>query len=115
MKFRPRRRVTFPESRLTPDELRHLSPRLLLEQRKPQGRHARADRRPNHGDLSYYYLATADVIIPTVNSKNATNPNDLGNVSVRVRRVFQKETISLWRYAIFYDDDLEIHPGAPWS
>jgi hypothetical protein len=37
----------------------------------------------------------------------------VGNVSVRVRRVFQKETISLWRYAIFYDDDLEIHPGAP--
>lgn len=68
---------------------------------------------PNHGDLSYYYLATADVIIPTISSRNATNPNDVGNVSVRVRRVFQKETISLWRYAIFYDDDLEIHPGAP--
>jgi hypothetical protein len=68
---------------------------------------------PNHGDLSYYYLASADVIIPTVNSKNATDPNDVGNVTVRVRRVFQKETISLWRYAIFFNDDLEIHPGAP--
>ena len=31
----------------------------------------------------------------------------------RVRRVFQKETLSLWQYAIFFDDDLEIHPGAP--
>ena len=73
---------------------------------------------PNHGDLSYYYLATADVIIPTVNSKTSSNltataaMTDPGNLVARVRRVFQKETISLWRYAAFFDDDLEIHPGA---
>ncbi len=68
---------------------------------------------PNHGDLSYYYLATADVVIPTVNAKNATDPNDPGTIVARVRRVFQKEGLSLWRYAAFYDNDLEIHPGAP--
>ncbi len=74
---------------------------------------------PNHGDLSYYYLATADVIIPTLNSKTAANLTvaaaltDTGNLVAKVRRVFQKETISLWRYAVFFDDDLEIHPGAP--
>jgi hypothetical protein len=72
---------------------------------------------PNHGDLSYYYLASADVVIPTLNSQTSANLttaaalNDKGNVVARVRRVFQKEVLSLWRYAIFYDDDMEIHPG----
>lgn len=72
---------------------------------------------PNHGDLSYFYLASADVVIPTVNSKTASNLTvaaaltDRGNVVAKVRRVFQKEILSLWRYAIFFDDDMEIHPG----
>src|ERR1041385_6232169 len=67
------------------------------------------------GDRSYYYLATADVVIPTLTTTaaNLTNPNDLHNVVARVRRVFQKQVLSLWRYAIFYTDDMEIHPGAP--
>ena len=66
---------------------------------------------PNHGDLSYYYLAQADVIVPTSHSKNASLATDNGNVVARVRRVLQKETLSLWRYAVFYNDDLEIHPS----
>lgn len=84
----------------------------------PGGAKPTAIAGPNHGDLSYYYLATADVIIPTVNSTTASNLTaaaaltDPGNLVVKVRRVFEKETISLWRYAIFFDDDLEIHPGA---
>lgn len=67
------------------------------------------------GDRSYYYLATADVVIPTLatTAGNLSNPNDLHNVVARVRRVFQKQVLSLWRYAIFYTDDMEIHPGAP--
>ena len=67
------------------------------------------------GDLSYYYLATADVVIPTLTSTaaNLTNPNDPANVVARVRRVFQKQSLSLWHYAIFYTNDLEMHPGAP--
>lgn len=70
---------------------------------------------PNHGDLSYYYLATADVVIPTVTTpaNKVTDPNDPSTIVAKVRRVFQKETLSLWRYAIFYNDDMEIHPGAP--
>ncbi|MBA3960545.1 MAG: hypothetical protein H0X40_01405 [Chthoniobacterales bacterium] len=70
---------------------------------------------PNHGDLSYYYLATADVVLPTVSTPvgKTQDPTDPNNIVVRVRRVFQKETLSLWRYAIFFNDDLEIHPGAP--
>ncbi len=66
---------------------------------------------PNHGDLSYYYLASADVVVPTVTSKNPTSQTDRGNVVAKVRRVFQKEVVSLWRYAAFYDNDMEIHPG----
>lgn len=67
------------------------------------------------GDRSYYYLATADVVIPTLTTTaaNLTNPNDPHNVVARVRRVFQKQILSLWRYAIFYTDGMEIHPGAP--
>jgi len=67
------------------------------------------------GDRSYYYLASADVVIPTLTTTagNLTNPNDPSNVVARVRRVLQKQVLSLWRYAIFYTDDMEIHPGAP--
>ena len=67
------------------------------------------------GDRSYYYLATADVVIPTLatTAANLSNPNDPHNVVARVRRVFQKQILSLWRYAIFYTDGMEIHPGAP--
>lgn len=74
---------------------------------------------PNHGDLSYYYLATADVIIPTLASKTASNlssaaaQTDNGNVIARVRRILQKEQLSFWRYALFFDDDMEVHPGPP--
>jgi hypothetical protein len=66
---------------------------------------------PNHGDLSYYYVATADVSIPTLTTKNINDPNDPGSIRVKVRRIFQKEQLSLWRYAVFYDDHMEIHPG----
>lgn len=62
-------------------------------------------------DVSNYYVASADVVIPTVTSKNPTSLTDPGNVVAQVRRVFQKEVNSLWRYAIFFDDDLEMHPG----
>ena len=35
-----------------------------------------------------------------------------GTQTVTVCRVFQKVTTSPWQYAIFYNDDLEINPGA---
>lgn len=66
----------------------------------------------NKNDHSYYFLASADVVIPTVTSKNPTSKDSKdGNVIAQVRRVFQKETLSLWRHAIFFNDDLEMHPG----
>lgn len=51
------------------------------------------------------------MVIPTLTSKDPNSATDPGNVVARVRRVFQKEVISLWRYALFFDDDMEIHPG----
>ena len=56
----------------------------------------------NASQTSYYYLASADVSIPVV---------DAPSVTVKVRRVFEKQNSSPWNYAIFYNDDLELHPG----
>lgn len=52
---------------------------------------------------TYNYIASADVTLPTLN----------GTVMAKVRRVFSKQQLSPWNFAIFYVDPLEIHPGAP--
>lgn len=51
---------------------------------------------------SYYYLAAADVKVPALN----------GDVTAKVRRVFEKKFDLPWTYAIFYVDDLEIEPSS---
>jgi hypothetical protein len=50
---------------------------------------------------TYNYMAAVDVTLPTKG----------GNITAKVRRVFQKEQMSPWNYAIFYVDPLEIHPS----
>jgi hypothetical protein len=57
----------------------------------------------NTTSASYNYVASADVTLPTLR----------GNVVAKVRRVFSKQQLSPWNWAIFYVDPLEIHPGAP--
>ncbi len=52
---------------------------------------------------TYSYLGGADVTLPVLG----------GKITAKVRRVFQKEQLSPWNWAIFYVDPLEIHPGAP--
>jgi hypothetical protein len=52
---------------------------------------------------NFNYMASADVTLP------ALGPT--GTVVAKVRRVFQKQQISPWNFAIFYVDPLEIHPG----
>jgi len=52
---------------------------------------------------NYNYIASADVTLP------ALGPG--GKVVAKIRRVFQKQQISPWNFAIFYVDPLEIHPG----
>ena len=49
----------------------------------------------------YNYVASADITLPAVT----------GKVVARVRRVFQKQQLSPWNFAIFYVDPLEIDPG----
>ena len=51
----------------------------------------------------YNYIASADVTLPAIGQG--------GQVVAKVRRVFQKQQISPWNFAIFYVDPLEIHPG----
>jgi hypothetical protein len=54
---------------------------------------------------TYNYLASADVSLPALR----------GNLTAKVRRVFQKQQLSPWNWAIFYIDLLEIQPGPPFT
>ncbi len=56
------------------------------------------------GTANYNYIATADVTLRTMSGPPIT---------VKARRVLTKSLQSPWNYAIFYVDDLELHPGAP--
>lgn len=53
--------------------------------------------------LVYNYIASADVTLPAI--------GPAGKIFAKVRRVFQKQQLSPWNFAIFYVDPLEIHPG----
>ncbi|MDB6173397.1 MAG: hypothetical protein JWL59_2708 [Chthoniobacteraceae bacterium] len=53
------------------------------------------------GSRSAFYKASADVSLPTSS----------GFIQVKLRQIFEKQILSPWNYAIFYADDLEIHPG----
>lgn len=57
--------------------------------------------------LVYDYIASADVTLP------ALGPT--GKVIAKVRRVFEKQQMSPWNFAIFYLDPLEIQPGPPFT
>ena len=62
----------------------------------------------SNGDLTaatYNYIASADITLPALN----------GNTVAKVRRLFQKQQMSPWDFAIFYIDALEIHPGPPFN
>lgn len=58
---------------------------------------------PSDKPTSYFYKASVNVTAKSLS----------GPVTTKVRRVFEKQLLSPWNYAIFYDGDLEIHPGAP--
>ena len=54
---------------------------------------------------TFNYIASADVSLSTSTK----------SVVARVRRVFSKQQLSPWNFAIFYVDPLEIHPGPPFT
>ena len=60
---------------------------------------------PNRWQYSFYYLASVDVTIPAMT----------GNVTAKVRRIFEKKFDNPWTYAMFYVDDLEFAPSSPFS
>jgi len=60
---------------------------------------------PNTKQKSYFYLAATDVSVPAVT----------GNVTAKVRRVFEKKFDQPWTYAMFYVDDLELQPSLPFT
>ena len=62
-----------------------------------------AGQMESNGDTGYFYLAMVDLSVPTIQ----------GNVTVKVRRIFEKQLASPWQYAIFYTDMLEFHPSPP--
>jgi hypothetical protein len=60
----------------------------------------------NTTSATWNYIASADVTLQA-SFGSATRRN----VVARVRRVFSKQQLSPWNFAIFYIDPLEIHPG----
>ena len=80
---------------------------------------ARATPQPQLGQVSsnvssvspttsatYNYIASADV---TLNASFGSSTQR--QVVAKIRRVFTKQQLSPWNWAIFYVDPLEIHPG----
>ena len=60
---------------------------------------------PNTFQYSFFYLASVDVNVPSVK----------GNVTAKVRRVFEKKFDQPWSYAMFFADDLEIQPSSAFT
>lgn len=54
------------------------------------------------GDNSYFYRASINVTVPVASRKSVT---------VQMRRIFEKHVESPWKYAIFFNDAMELHPG----
>ncbi len=52
---------------------------------------------------TFNYIASADVTLPALGSNKT--------VVAKIRRVFQKQQMSPWNFAIFFVDPLEIQPG----
>jgi hypothetical protein len=61
---------------------------------------------PPTTSATYNYIASADV---TLHASFGTAAHR--NVVARVRRIFSKQQLSPWNWAIFFNDPLEIHPG----
>jgi len=54
----------------------------------------------------YNYMASVDVTLPALSGATGNR-----TIVAKVQRVFQKQQVSPWNFAIFYVDPLEIHPG----
>ena len=57
-----------------------------------------------NGQYSFYYLASADVKVPAIGTQT-------GYVTAKVRRIFEKKYDAPFTFAMFYMNDLELHPS----
>jgi len=57
---------------------------------------------PGTGTFSYFYLASADVTVPALK----------GDITAKVRRVFEQRVTSPWNWAIMFNDNLELSPAS---
>ena len=62
---------------------------------------------PNDFQYSFFYLAAVDIKVPAIGPS--------GEVTAKVRRVFEKKFDQPWTYALFYVDDLEIQPSTAFT
>ncbi|MEY2484850.1 MAG: hypothetical protein QOG67_2816 [Verrucomicrobiota bacterium] len=61
---------------------------------------------PGTGTFSYFYLASADVTMPSIGATTTTT------LTAKVRRIFEKRYTSPWNWAMMYNGNLELHPDA---
>ena len=102
-----------PGYSITQYRIQAVSPMIELDANEnsllPNGNPMPTDAFPTAGDgpntwqYSIYYLAAADVTVPAMT----------GNVTAKVRRVFEKKYDNPWTNAMFFHDDLELHPSDP--
>ncbi len=57
----------------------------------------------NAATISFFYEAEAEVELNGIHGKQTAH----------LKRIFEKQNISPWAFAIFYNDLLEMHPGPP--
>lgn len=103
---------TVPEYTISQYRIQAVSPMIELDANEnallPNGQPMATSAFPTAGDgpnswqYSIYYLAAVDVTLRTMT----------GNVSAKVRRVFEKKYDNPWSHAMFFNDDLEFQPSS---
>jgi hypothetical protein len=112
--YNPASSQTVQQCRTVAADPEHGSGSYLLSPNDPGGTDPSATPIPGIGPTTsgvaststtatYNYLSMAYVTLPSLR----------GNLVAKVQRVFQKEQVSPWNYALFYVDPLEIQPGPP--
>lgn len=100
---------SFPDATITNFRVQAVDPTVTLSSDNPPisalptGSPPPKTTGAGSGTFSYFYLATVDVQLPYQS----------GNLTAKVRRVFEKRYTSAWNWAMLYNGDLELHPKSP--
>jgi hypothetical protein len=102
---------SFPGATITAYKVQAVDPLITLSQTDPPVSSLGASATPpqtsgpGSGTFSYFYLASVDVALPAFGT-------NLGTLTAKVRRVFEKRYTSPWNWAMLYNNNLELHPSA---